>query len=81
VALFVVTQITALSHELQHVFHQHDVPCALHGAAVHLVAASPPDLAPAMAPPAQAAVMPTVLPAAPEHLVRPRGARAPPHLI
>lgn len=40
--LFLVAQSAALTHEIEHVLHLHDAPCALHVAADHLVMASAP---------------------------------------
>jgi hypothetical protein len=42
-AVFVVVQVTALSHEFEHVMHRHDAPCGLHVAADHLVIVSAPE--------------------------------------
>ena len=80
VAVFIVVQATALSHELEHVTHQHDAPCGLHVAADHLV------LVPAPEPPVPVALAPAannvsaplgrLLPSP----VRANGARAPPFL-
>jgi hypothetical protein len=76
--LFVVTHAAALSHELQHVFHEHDGPCALHEAAEHLVAVAPVDPAPAIGPARGADVPAPALVAGPERPTLSRDARAPP---
>jgi hypothetical protein len=47
--LLFATQLTALAHELTHVFGQHQAPCALHEAAEHHVMASPPEPTPSVA--------------------------------
>jgi hypothetical protein len=39
---FLVAQSAALTHEIEHVLHLHDAPCALHLAADHLVMVSAP---------------------------------------
>jgi hypothetical protein len=46
---FVAAQATALAHEIEHVLHLHDAPCALHVAADHLVMAPAPEPVPAVA--------------------------------
>lgn len=80
VVAFVTAQITALSHELEHVVGKHNAPCALHVAAEHLVMAAAPEpatvtlLTPVTGPSAPAV---HVTRPAPE---RPRTARAPPLL-
>lgn len=77
VAAFVVVQVMALSHELEHVAHKHDAPCGFHVAADHLVIVLAPDPAPA-APPALSgggvSAAPELPPPAP---ARPGSARAP----
>jgi hypothetical protein len=39
--LLVASHTTALAHELEHVLHQHEAPCALHVAAEHLTIVTP----------------------------------------
>ncbi len=77
-AVFVAVQVTALSHEFEHVVHRHDAPCGLHVAADHLVIVSAPEPAPAvgLAPATGDVSRSTGAPLSPP--VRPRGARAPP---
>jgi hypothetical protein len=78
--IFFATQTTALTHEIEHVLHQHDVRCVLHLAADHLTMLSAPDPEPAVtSAPATSAVLPLLLapPARPAH---PSAARAPPLL-
>jgi hypothetical protein len=75
---FVGAQGAALAHEIQHVLHLHDAPCALHVAADHLVIAAAPDPVPAVAlvPARHAGSAPLhTVPAPP---ARPSAARAPP---
>jgi hypothetical protein len=48
VVVFLATQVTALSHEFEHVLHRHDVPCALHVAADHLMMIGVPEPGPAV---------------------------------
>jgi hypothetical protein len=43
VLAFLAAQVTALSHELEHVMGTHGGPCALHVAADHLVMAAVPE--------------------------------------
>jgi hypothetical protein len=43
IALFFAVQTTALSHEVQHVLHQHDAPCGLHIVADQLVMSAAPE--------------------------------------
>jgi hypothetical protein len=40
--IVIATHTTALAHELEHVLHQHEAPCALHVAADHLTIVAPP---------------------------------------
>jgi hypothetical protein len=42
--VFLTSQLTALTHEFEHVLHQHEAPCALHVAAEHLTIVAPPSL-------------------------------------
>jgi hypothetical protein len=80
VVLFVVVQVTALTHEIAHVSGEHDTPCGLHVAADHLVMAPAPDVvlgAPVALANAAAPGGFEVLPPAP---VRGSEARAPPRL-
>lgn len=80
VVVFLAAQVTALSHELEHVVGTHHAPCALHVAADHLVMAASPE------PAAATLLAPLTAPAAPAvHTPRPapertRTARAPPLL-
>ena len=77
-AVFIVVQATALSHEFEHVTHQHDAPCGLHIVADHLVLVATPE------PPLAVALSPAAhdVSAAPDVLrrlcARANGARAPP---
>jgi hypothetical protein len=48
VVVFFAVQAAAVSHEMQHVLHQHDAPCGLHVAADHLVLVVAPPLATAI---------------------------------
>jgi hypothetical protein len=77
-ALFVVTHAAALAHELEHVFHQHDVPCALHEAAEHLAMVSPPAPPAAVGPAPSPGLMPRPATLVPRPAFRSSGARAPP---
>jgi hypothetical protein len=80
VVLFVVVQVTALTHELAHASGEHDAPCGLHVAADHLVMAPAPDV-PLGAPIALAnAAAPGGFDALPPVPVRWNDARAPPRL-
>jgi hypothetical protein len=80
VAVFITVQATALSHEIEHVLHQHDAPCGLHVAAEHLVIVSAPE--PALAVPLVPAVdgVSFALGLLQPPLARPSPARAPPLL-
>jgi hypothetical protein len=53
---FVITHTAALAHEYEHIFHQHDEPCAQHAIADHLAKAPAPLLPvlPALEPTADA---------------------------
>jgi hypothetical protein len=76
--LLFATQLTAVVHELAHVFGQHQAPCALHEAADHHVVASAPGPTPSMAPALAADVaMPPDAVAIASH-AHPTAARAPP---
>jgi hypothetical protein len=79
-ALFLVTQVTALAHELEHVFHQHDAPCALHVVAEHLALVAPADPTPAVERAPVTGVAPLPLLVVAGRPARPSGARAPPRL-
>lgn len=80
VAMLIATQAMVLSHELEHVAHAHEEPCALHDAAEHLAMASAPGPGPAVALlPARRPVTP-VLVAPPQIPSHPSDARAPPLL-
>jgi hypothetical protein len=76
--ILLASQLTALTHEFEHVLHQHEVPCALHVAAEHLTVVTAP------APPLVAAPTPlAAMPLANADLASPRSerstaARAPP---
>jgi hypothetical protein len=81
VAAFVTVQVVALSHEAQHILHQHDEPCGLHVVAEHLAMAAAPEPAVAVAlmPVADPVLLP---PSAPmPSLPRSSGARSPPFLV
>lgn len=78
--IFLATQTTALTHEMEHVLHQHDIQCVLHLVADHLAMLSAPDPEPAVASaPATCAVFPLLL-APPVRPAHPSAARAPPLL-
>jgi len=80
VLIFFATQATALMHEMEHVFHQHDAQCVLHLAADHLVMLSAEDPEPAVTPAPiirTAFMLHLAIPARPAH---PSAARAPPLL-
>lgn len=80
VAMLIATQAMALAHELEHVAHAHEEPCALHDAAEHLAMASAPGPGPAVPLlPARRPVTP-VLVAPPQIPSHPSDARAPPLL-
>jgi hypothetical protein len=80
-AVFVVVQVAALSHELQHVLHQHDEPCGLHVVAAHLAMATAPEpaVAGALMPAAYLPLPPTDAPTASP--LRVSSARSPPVLV
>jgi hypothetical protein len=78
--VFVAAQGAALAHEIEHVLHLHNAPCALHVVADHLVMAPAPDPMPAvmLAPAIQCES--SALHAAPAPAACPSPARAPPLL-
>jgi hypothetical protein len=80
-AVFVVVQVAALSHELQHVLHQHEEPCGLHAVAAHIAMATAPEpvVAATFTPAAYLPLPPTDAPTASP--LRPSGARSPPVLV
>jgi hypothetical protein len=78
--IFLVTQATALAHEMEHMLHQHDAQCVLHLAVEHLVMVAAPEPEPVVAPaPVILATFPLLL-APPVRPAHPRAARAPPLL-
>jgi hypothetical protein len=79
--VFVVVQVVALSHELQHVLGQHDEPCGLHVVAdyIAMAAAPAPAVAVVLMPAADPVLLPSCAPAA--FSPRPGGARSPPVLV
>jgi hypothetical protein len=80
IVCFLTVQAVALSHEVQHVTGEHDVPCGLHDAAEHVVMATAPEPTLALVPaPVADRVPPTpdVIRTRPAH---PSAARAPPAL-
>jgi hypothetical protein len=80
IVCFFTVQAVALSHEVQHLTGEHDVPCGLHDAAEHVVMATSLELALALVPaPVADRVPPTpdVVRTRPAH---PSAARAPPAL-
>lgn len=80
VAVLVASQAVAVSHEVEHVAHAHEGPCALHDAAEHLAMASAPGPAPAVELlPARQPATPLLV-ASPQIPSRPSDARAPPLL-
>ena len=78
---FVVVQIAALSHELEHVFGQHNEPCGLHIVAAHIAMATAPEpvVEATFTPAAYLSLPPTDAPTASP--LRPSGARSPPVLV
>jgi hypothetical protein len=81
VAIFVLVQVAALSHELEHVFRQHDEPCDLHIVAAHIVMATAPEPAvPAALMCAADPVLP-LLDAPMASPLAPSGARSPPLFV
>lgn len=78
--LFVAVQTTALAHEVQHVLHQHDGPCALHVVADHLVMAAAPEAVAAVAPAPAADLAGPSSRTPPSLAAPPSGARASPVL-
>ena len=78
--VFVAAQGTALAHEIAHVLHLHDAPCALHVAADHLVMAPAPEPVPAVVLAPAIRSESSTLPVVPGPLARPSAARAPPLL-
>ncbi|HUP38286.1 MAG TPA: hypothetical protein VNC82_22890 [Candidatus Limnocylindria bacterium] len=76
--MFVSAQGTALAHEIEHVLHLHEAPCALHVAADHLVMAPAPDPEPAVALAPASRAEPSTFHAVPAPPARPSAARAPP---
>jgi len=80
VAMLVATQAMALAHELEHVAHAHEKPCALHDAAENLAMASAPGPEPTVELlPVRRTAAP-VLVAPPQIPSHPSDARAPPLL-
>lgn len=49
--IFLATQAIALTHEMEHVLHQHDPLCVLHVAVDHLAMVVAPEPEPAVTPP------------------------------
>lgn len=78
--VFVAAQGAALAHEIAHVLHLHDAPCALHVVADHLVMAPAPEPAPAVVLAPAIGSESSTLPVVPGPPARPSAARAPPLL-
>lgn len=76
--MFASAQGTALAHEIEHVLHLHEAPCALHVAADHLVMAPAPEPEPAVTLAPASGAEPSILHAVPARPARPSAARAPP---
>jgi len=74
----VVVSTRAVAHELDHQFHKHDVPCALHLYAGHLDGATPTPPAVPLATLTDAAPRPVVSAAAVVRRFVPYSVRAPP---
>jgi hypothetical protein len=79
-AAFVTAQSAALAHEIEHVLHLHDAPCALHLAADHLPMAPAPALPPTVTAPVSPRFECPAVFALPVPPAFPSAARAPPLL-
>ena len=79
-AVLIATQVTALAHEIQHVSHEHEGPCALHVAADHLAMASPPAAISSVPFAAEGCAASLAVTVAAQDSTLPHSARAPPVL-
>ncbi len=77
-AVLLLVSAGTLAHELDHQFHKHDLPCALHLYAGHLDGAPAASLSVSFIPAGDVALPAAVTHALPRLLVRPYAARAPP---